>query len=50
MGAGILVAKEKNPPPALSLGREICAIMHVHEIYTFHSVSSVFGVNPFLWS
>jgi hypothetical protein len=48
--AGTLVAKEKNPRPTSSLGQEIYAIMVPHAIFAFHSISSFFGVNSFLWS
>jgi hypothetical protein len=50
VGAGTLVAKEKNPRPTSSLGGKIYAIMVLDEISAFYSISFAFGVNPFLWS
>jgi hypothetical protein len=50
VGAGTLVAKEKNPRPTSSLGGKIYAIMVLDEISAFYSISSAFGFDPFLWS
>jgi hypothetical protein len=46
----VKMADEKKPHPITSLGRKIYAIMVLDEISAFYSISSAFGVNPFLWS